>query len=154
MSQQQGGLRVDVDEDFFTRGAIGTVTLDKFRDTADMINLLCFILVFLIFLPLLTVVRELWQVVNARYSGSPRSVTTGFTLATHQSPPPQIPFIIWTYWHSPELPPLVTRCIDNWRRESPRHEVRLLHAGNFHHPTPEQREGRKVISLYHDKRAA
>lgn len=70
--------------------------------------------------------RELLQVLGARYRGAPRSVTTGGGSPSGTSGP--IPRVIWTYWHSPELPPLVARCIDNWRRHAPGHEIRLLHA--------------------------
>lgn len=43
-----------------------------------------------------------------------------------------IPPVIWTYWHSPGLPLVVQRCVDNWRRHNPGYAIHVLHQGNLH----------------------
>ena len=42
-----------------------------------------------------------------------------------------IPAVIWTYWNSVELPEVVTRCIDSWRRHNPTYEVVILNPSNL-----------------------
>ena len=38
-----------------------------------------------------------------------------------------IPKRIWTYWHDAnEIPPIVSRCIDTWRRHNPDYEITVL----------------------------
>jgi hypothetical protein len=38
-----------------------------------------------------------------------------------------IPRVIWTYWHDPrDVPPVVRRCMDTWRRHNPDFRVELL----------------------------
>lgn len=49
----------------------------------------------------------------------------------HMPSIPSIPRRIWTYWHSPELPLVVQRCIANWRKLNPDFQVTVLHAGNL-----------------------
>jgi hypothetical protein len=44
-----------------------------------------------------------------------------------------IPNTIWTFWHDPELPPLVRACIDSWKRYHPDFDVVVLSAANVHH---------------------
>ena len=39
----------------------------------------------------------------------------------------KIPKIIWTYWHTDELPEVVQKCIDSWKKHCPDHEIRVLH---------------------------
>jgi len=41
-------------------------------------------------------------------------------------PPPSLPLIIWTYWNSAQLPPLVQKCIASWQRHHPQHSIRIL----------------------------
>jgi len=43
------------------------------------------------------------------------------------TPAAALPRILWTYWDTPEPPPLIQRCLANWRRCAPDHEIRLLH---------------------------
>ncbi|PNG99594.1 hypothetical protein TSOC_014623, partial [Tetrabaena socialis] len=38
----------------------------------------------------------------------------------------QIPQRIWTYWDDDEIPPLVQRCIDSWRRFNPTFTITVL----------------------------
>jgi hypothetical protein len=42
-----------------------------------------------------------------------------------------IPAVIWTYWNSVDLPEVVTRCIDSWRRYNPTYEVVILNPSNL-----------------------
>lgn len=42
-----------------------------------------------------------------------------------------IPRVIWTYWHSCDLPEVVLCCIDGWRRLNPDYKVRILNADNI-----------------------
>lgn len=37
-----------------------------------------------------------------------------------------IPKIIWSYWHTPEQPTVVQRCVRNWIRHCPDYEVRMV----------------------------
>ena len=49
-------------------------------------------------------------------------VGDGTTPAPHNP----VPRIIWTYWNSTELPPLVRACIDTWARWNPTYEIRIV----------------------------
>lgn len=42
----------------------------------------------------------------------------------------QVPKIIWTYWHSPQLPLVVEGCIAGWRRYNPDYRIEVLHRDN------------------------
>lgn len=42
-----------------------------------------------------------------------------------------IPPVIWTYWHSPQLPLVVEHCIAGWQRLNPDHTIHILHADNL-----------------------
>jgi uncharacterized membrane-anchored protein YhcB (DUF1043 family) len=76
----------------------------------------------LLFGLLLTLIaRELLQVLTARAPQQPRSVVIG---APSTSAP--IPKVIWTYWQSLPPPDLVVRCLANWQRMAPDHELRFL----------------------------
>ena len=82
-------------------------------------------MIWLLVLPALLVIllaREVLQVLLARAPGTPRSVVVG-TAVANVSP---IPKIIWTYWQTAPPPDFVARCLANWRRLAPDHEVHLL----------------------------
>ncbi|MBS0466096.1 MAG: capsular biosynthesis protein, partial [Proteobacteria bacterium] len=38
---------------------------------------------------------------------------------------------IWSYWNGEHLDPVVSQCIDNWRRQCPDYSVEVLNAGNL-----------------------
>lgn len=42
-----------------------------------------------------------------------------------------IPRRIWSYWNGEHLDPVVSQCIDNWRRQCPDYSVEVLNAGNL-----------------------
>lgn len=46
-------------------------------------------------------------------------------------PVEKIPLVIWTYWHSSELPLTVQRCIESWRKYNPDFDIRVLNDGNL-----------------------
>lgn len=41
----------------------------------------------------------------------------------------RVPRVIWSYWHTRELPPVVAACVANWRRHAPDYDIRVLHPG-------------------------
>lgn len=76
----------------------------------------------------------LWLHRNARLKVLPEQQTTLLggrgkpdTLAKSQA----IPRLIWTYWHSPELPIVVKRCIEEWQRLNPDYKIEVLHAARL-----------------------
>ena len=40
--------------------------------------------------------------------------------------PVPLPRVVWTYWDTLPPPPLIERCLANWRRHAPDHEIRLV----------------------------
>jgi len=42
-----------------------------------------------------------------------------------------IPKKIWTYWHDDNLPDVIKRCIDNWRKYNPDYEIIILNNNNY-----------------------
>jgi hypothetical protein len=42
-----------------------------------------------------------------------------------------VPQIIWTYWNSEDLPLLVRKCVDSWRRQHVNYDVRVLTPANL-----------------------
>ncbi len=78
---------------------------------------------------LLLALWELMQILIAHPPQRPEIVRTVGDAASAEP----IPKIIWTYWHAAPEPELVRRCLANWRRFNPDHELRLLHADNAQH---------------------
>jgi len=39
---------------------------------------------------------------------------------------PEIPKIIWSYWVEEDLPELVQKCVDSWKKFNPDYEIRIL----------------------------
>lgn len=37
-----------------------------------------------------------------------------------------VPKIIWSYWDTPDTPPLIKKCMENWKRMCPDYEIKLL----------------------------
>ena len=67
---------------------------------------------------------EIGQILRAHAPAQPAVRHLGPTAP--ESPALALPRIIWTYWDTPAPPPLIERCLANWRRFAPDHEVRLL----------------------------
>lgn len=42
----------------------------------------------------------------------------------------KIPNLIWTYWHSDELDPLVQKCINTWRTHNPSYQINVITQSN------------------------
>jgi len=42
-----------------------------------------------------------------------------------------IPKVIWTYWHSKQIPSLVQKCVMSWRRYNPDFEIVVLNADTY-----------------------
>ena len=42
-----------------------------------------------------------------------------------------IPKQIWTYWNSDELTPVVTKCINSWKKHNPDYEVKIVTPTNL-----------------------
>lgn len=49
----------------------------------------------------------------------------------------EIPRTIWSYWHTTDVPDVVQRCTDNWRKLNPDFQVHLLNASTLHQYLPE-----------------
>lgn len=47
-------------------------------------------------------------------------------------PDARIPRIVWSYWHSDDVPLVVRRCVENWRRMCPGWDVRLVLGSELH----------------------
>ena len=51
---------------------------------------------------------------------------------------PEVPKIIWTYWHSDDLPEIINKSIENWKHHSPNYEVRVVTPSNLKVHLPEK----------------
>lgn len=62
----------------------------------------------------------------APLSGTLIDGPSGAAAGSPSAAAPTIPRIIWSYWNSETLPPLIQACADNWRAQAPDHELRFL----------------------------
>jgi hypothetical protein len=44
----------------------------------------------------------------------------------------EIPRIIWTFWDSEDIPPIIKKCTDTWYEKNPNYEIRILNMNNIH----------------------
>lgn len=58
-----------------------------------------------------------------------------------------IPRIIWAYWNSPHLPPVVQRCIDGWRRLHPGWRIEILNDESLHQHVSQWSEAIERVSV-------
>lgn len=58
-----------------------------------------------------------------------------------------IPRIIWAYWNSPHLPPVVQRCIDGWRRLHPGWRIEILNDTSVHQHVSEWPAALDAVSV-------
>lgn len=65
---------------------------------------------------------EAWRLWGAQAPVQVRSQCVGGAGPVQAS----IPRVIWSYWNSDTLPPLIQACADNWRAQAPDHELRFL----------------------------
>lgn len=42
-----------------------------------------------------------------------------------------VPRVLWSYWHSAELPLVVSQCLENWAHHNPGYAIHLVNAANF-----------------------
>lgn len=84
------------------------------------------LLAWLALLPLLLLALLGWELLRLLRAQAPAQVRS---LQLGGAPPQAgavIPKLIWSYWNSETLPPLIQACADNWRMQAPDHELRLL----------------------------
>ncbi len=63
--------------------------------------------------------------------------TSGASATGSSTAASAIPRVIWSYWNSDTLPPLIQACADNWRTQAPDHELRFLTPATLHRWLPE-----------------
>jgi len=66
---------------------------------------------------------ELAQVLRAGAPREPRTLRLG---PREQVTPQALPRVVWTFWNTLPPPAVIARCLDNWHRFAPDHEIRLL----------------------------
>jgi hypothetical protein len=69
------------------------------------------------------VLFELAQVLLAGAPAEAKTVRLGPAEPAAAVP---LPRIVWTYWDTLPAPAIIDRCLENWRRHAPDHEIRLL----------------------------
>lgn len=94
----------------------------------------------LIVLVVILSVAGIWWHQQTKPFELPRFDAHQVTLGQGTSPQQPIPKTIWTYWHAPQLPTVVERCVAQWRELNPEYRIEVLHADNvtnFINPIPE-----------------
>lgn len=94
------------------------------------------LLAWLALLPLLVLALLGWELARLLQAQAPaevRSLTLGTAPARSGA---FIPKVLWSYWNSETLPPLIQACADNWRAQAPDHELRLLTPATLAHWLP------------------
>ncbi len=66
---------------------------------------------------------ELAQVLLASAPAEPKTLRLG---PLERGAGAALPRIVWTYWDTLPAPAIIDRCLANWRRFAPDHEIRLL----------------------------
>lgn len=89
------------------------------------------ILAFLLGLLLFALTWEIVQIYWAHVPAYPHIVRLGRKQPPENAAPP-IPKIIWTYWHALPEPEFIQKCLANWRRFAPGHQLRVLHKDSIH----------------------
>ncbi len=75
----------------------------------------------------LALVREVFQVLRAGPRREPRLIRLGPPIAVGTpADDAALPRVVWTYWNTLPAPAIVDRCLQNWGRFAPDHELRLL----------------------------
>jgi hypothetical protein len=68
-----------------------------------------------------------WEGLRILRARPPRSVRTQLAGSAPSITDSEIPRVIWTYWSEEPPSDFVARCLANWRRYAPDHELRVLH---------------------------
>ncbi len=58
-----------------------------------------------------------------------------------------VPKIIWTFWDSDDLPEIVQKCIDTWKKTNPEYKINIVSKNNIDEFLP----GNNIFSLPHCK---
>ena len=88
------------------------------------------LLAWLALLPLLLLALLGWELLRLLRAQAPAQIRSRqLGTAAPLSGGAQIPRLIWSYWNSESLPPLIQACADNWRAQAPDHELRFLTPG-------------------------
>lgn len=84
----------------------------------------------LVLVVLLALALAIWLLRNSRLQAVPTAQEVVLGDARVKATQ-AIPRTIWTYWHSPNPPYVVQRCIAGWQRLNPDYQVHVLHPGNL-----------------------
>ncbi|MGM9515686.1 glycosyltransferase family 32 protein [Roseateles sp. DB2] len=88
------------------------------------------LLAWLALLPLLLLALLGWELLRLLRAQAPAQIRSRqLGTAAPLSGGARIPRLIWSYWNSESLPPLIQACADNWRAQAPDHELRFLTPG-------------------------
>ena len=60
----------------------------------------------------------------------------------------RIPKIIWTFWDSDDIPEIVQKCIETWKRTNPEYKINIVSKNNIHLFLP---DGEEIFSMPHCK---
>ena len=77
-------------------------------------------------LPLLILALLGWELLRLLRAQAPTQVRQRLLGTAPAQAGPGIPKLIWSYWNSESLPPLIQACADNWRAQASDHELRFL----------------------------
>jgi hypothetical protein len=77
---------------------------------------------------------ELAQVLRAGAPREPRLLRLGPAEPAAAAP---LPRVVWTFWDTLPAPAVIERCLANWRRLAPDHEIRALDPASALHWLPE-----------------
>lgn len=80
-----------------------------------------------------------WLMVHRRIGGLAEPTVQFFGSAIEA--PEDIPRIIWSYWHDDAMPPVVARCVTNWKRFNPDYQVHMVSASTLGQYLDEVPEG-------------
>lgn len=72
-----------------------------------------------------------WEGLRILLARAPRAARAQLAGNAPALPDTAIPRVIWTYWHEAQPPAFVARCLMNWQRFAPDHEIRVLHPANM-----------------------
>ena len=93
----------------------------------------------------LAALSELAQVLLARAPAETKCMRLGPPEADPAAA--AIPRIVWTYWDVAPPPAIIERCLANWRRFAPDHEIRLLDAASAARWLPDTRDAQAWAAL-------
>ena len=82
------------------------------------------VLIFLIVLILVMSIINQYQVENSKknetYTNKNKNINKN-----------RIPKVIYTFWDSDDLPPIIQKCIDTWKTNNPDYNINILSRNNY-----------------------